>query len=321
LSGGNVLILSAGRRVSLLRAFQHAMLRLGLAGQVLTADMRPELSAACQCGDRAVRLPHVLSPEYPEALRQLCAREGVALAVPTIDTELAVLAQLREGFATTGVELVVSSSELVRRCRDKRLTAALFEEIGLPSPRILAPDALEFPLFAKPVSGSLSQGIRIFTSRDELESARLDLPAYLLMELIPAAEWEEVTVDAYYDRRGALCCLVPRRRSEVRGGEISKGWTDKSLVAPLKPLLARIPGARGCLTVQVFAHRRSAKLLGIEVNPRFGGGFPLAERAGGRYPEWLLREYLLGQSLEYRQDWEDRLMMLRYDAEVWTRHE
>ena len=41
----------------------------------------------------------------------------------------------------------------------------------------------------------------------------------------------------------------------------------------------------------------------------------------GRYPEWLLREHVLGQSLEYRQDWEDRLMMLRYDAEVWTRFE
>lgn len=315
----NVLILSAGRRVSLVRAFQEAMRRLELPGRVLTADLKPELSAACQIAERR-ELPHVLSEQYPEALANLCQQDNIALAIPTIDTELAVLARLRETFAERGTTLVVSSSELVRRCRDKRLTAGLFEGLGLPTPRIYRGGDLKFPLFAKPVSGSMSQGVRIFTSQRELDHAELDLEANILMELVSAQDWQECTLDIYYDRHGVLKGLVPRRRVEVRSGEISKGWTDKSLLPTLKPIFDKVPGARGCLTAQVFAHRHSEALLGIEINPRFGGGYPLSERAGARYPEWLLREYLLGQPLEYRDDWEDRLMMLRYDAEVWTRY-
>lgn len=319
IKSGNVLVLSAGRRVSLVRAFQEAMRRLELPGRVLTADLRPELSAACQVAERRP-LPHVLSNTYPEALAQLCRDEEVVLAVPTIDTELAILAGLREEFAAQGTHLVVSSPELIRRCRDKRLTIGLFEGLGLATPRIYRGGALEFPLFAKPVSGSMSQGIRVFTSARELEHSEIDLGAHLLMEVVSAQEWDEVTVDIYYDRHGALKGLVPRRRTEVRGGEVSKGWTDKRLLPGLKAIFEKLLGARGCLTAQVFAHHHSEALLGIEINPRFGGGFPLSERAGARYPEWLLREYLLGQTLEYRDDWEDRLMMLRYDAELWSRY-
>jgi carbamoyl-phosphate synthase large subunit len=315
-----VLILSAGRRVSLVRAFQEAMRRLALPGRILTADLRPELSAACQIAERR-QLPHVLSDEYPQALARLCREEGIALAVPTIDTELAVLSSLREEFAAQGTHLMVSSADLVRRCRDKRLTVGLFEGLGLPTPRLYRGGDLQFPLFAKPISGSMSQGIRVFTSARELEHSELDLQAHLLMEVVSAQDWEECTLDIYYDRNGTLRCLVPRRRTEVRCGEISKGWTDKSLLPLLKPAFEKVLGARGCLTAQVFAHRHSESVLGIEINPRFGGGFPLSERAGARYPEWLLREYLLGQTLEYRDDWEDRLMMLRYDAEVWTRYQ
>lgn len=315
----NVLILSAGRRVSLVRAFQEAMRRLELPGRVLTADVRPELSAACQVAERRA-LPHVLDEGYAAALARLCEEESIALAVPTIDTELTLLASLREEFAQRGTQLVVSSGDLVRRCRDKRLTTGVFEGIGLPTPRLYRGGDLHFPLFSKPISGSLSQGIRVFTSAHELEHSGLDLEAHLLMEVVSAQEWDEVTVDLYYDRSGGLKGVVPRRRTEVRGGEISKGWTDKSLVPGLRTIFDKLLGARGCVTAQVFARHHSPELLGIEINPRFGGGFPLSERAGARYPEWLLREYLLGQSLEYREDWEDRLMMLRYDAEVWTHH-
>lgn len=315
----NVLILSAGRRVSLVRAFQEALRRLELPGRVLTADMRPELSAACQVAERR-QLPHVLSQEYPEALAALCDQDRVSLVVPTIDTELAVLAGLREDYATRGIAMVVSSPDLVRRCRDKRLTGGVFEAIGLHTPRVYRAGDLHFPLFCKPISGSMSQGIRVFTSAHELENAEIDMEAHLLMEVISAQDWEEITVDIYYDRTGALKGLVPRRRTEVRGGEISKGWTDKSLLPLLKPIFDKLLGARGCVTAQVFAHHHSEALLGIEINPRFGGGFPLSERAGARYPEWMLREYLAEQKLEYRDDWEDRLMMLRYDAEIWTQH-
>ena len=44
----NILLLSAGRRVELLKAFNESLQRLKIDGTVYTADMYPELSAACQ---------------------------------------------------------------------------------------------------------------------------------------------------------------------------------------------------------------------------------------------------------------------------------
>jgi len=45
-------------------------------------------------------------------------------------------------------------------------------------------------------------------------------------------------------------------------------------------------GARGPITIQAFLTGRGPVLTGI--NPRFGGGFPLALAAGGDYPAWIL---------------------------------
>ncbi|MDH3246402.1 MAG: hypothetical protein OEM26_17405, partial [Saprospiraceae bacterium] len=54
----------------------------------------------------------------------------------------------------------------------------------------------------------------------------------------------------------------------------------------------------------------------IEINPRFGGGFPLSYLAGANFPRWILKEYLLDGEIPYYDDWEDKLLMLRYDQEM-----
>ena len=78
-------------------------------------------------------------------------------------------------------------------------------------------------------------------------------------------------------------------------------------------------GARSCLTMQFFEHKTSGRVVGIEINPRFGGGFPLSYEAKANYPAMLIREYLLNESLDFFDNWIDGLVMLRYDAEVFVK--
>ena len=54
-------------------------------------------------------------------------------------------------------------------------------------------------------------------------------------------------------------------------------------------------------------------MLGIEINPRFGGGYPMSHAAGANYPCMLIKEYLLGESMSFQNDWCSDLVMLRYD--------
>lgn len=310
----NILILSAGRRVSLVRAFQTAA--QAYSARVYAADMNPHFSAACHISDGAFYLPHVNADDYDNSLLELCQAQDISIVIPTIDTELLRLAKLRDLFAAQGITIVVSDEKHISSCRDKRKTHQLFDEIGLSYPLTYPQSDICFPCFAKPVAGSLSQNIRILHDQAELDSWKVDPQQMLFMEVISAKDYREYTVDCYFGCDAELKMMVPRLRYEVRGGEVSKGITDKSMVPLLLPFFSRLPGAVGCQTIQVFRHKLRDQVLGIEINPRFGGGYPLSYLAGADFPGLLLRELLAKESLVYSEDWQDKLMMLRYDAEV-----
>ena len=89
-----------------------------------------------------------------------------------------------------------------------------------------------------------------------------------------------------------------------------KSWLKK---------MAVLEGVRGCITAQFFVSKTDNTTYGVEINPRFGGGFPLTYAAGGNYPGWLIQEYIGGQDIPFSDDWENNLIMLRYDAKVLVR--
>ncbi len=312
----NILILSAGRRVSLLEGFKAAA-RARVGVSVLAADANPDLSAACQVADRAFRLPRVSAPDYADALFNLCKVEGIGLVVPTIDTELGVLASLRERFKAAGVTLLVCDAALADTFADKRLTAGFFRRHGLETATIYARGAISYPVFVKPYDGSLSVGAMLVRSAAEMTPAILDNPRNIFCEYIDHATHTEFTCDLYYSASGAMRCAVPRQRIEVRGGEVSKGRTVKGAVEDIFfEKLAAIDGARGPLTVQLFRNTETGRLVFNEVNARFGGGYPLARHAGADFQAWLINEYLFGEDVAIHRDWKDGVLMLRYDAEV-----
>jgi len=302
--------------VELIKAFKQELQLRGLHSLMLATDLKPKMSAACQMADQAFTLPRVTAIDYMDELLALCLEHKVGLVVPTIDTELLGLAEQRDRFAAEGVELVISDEALVRVCRDKRLTAQLFNSVGIDVPKILDRQQLTFPCFAKPYDGSRSVGAAKLSQAADLSDGMRDDPKLMFMEFIDQT-FEEYTVDAYYDRMGVLKCVVPRHRLEVRDGEINKGVTRKHHVYEyLFEKLAKIKGARGCLTVQLFAHPQEKRYAALEINPRFGGGYPLSYAAGANYPGWLIDEYLLQKEIGYFDLWTPDLMMLRYDAHV-----
>ena len=314
----NILLLSAGRRVSLARAM--AIVAKENNAQLITADMHPEQSAACQDSSNFVVLPNVMSPDYPKALEEVCLRHKIKMVVPTIDTELAVLTNLREKMHEIGTEIIVSSPDFVSVCNDKRITANRFAALGLKSPEVFASDAPRYPAIAKPYDGSLSRDVHILRNKDDFVDRIRAIPNLMLAQYLDPAEYEEFTCDAYYDNGEKLRCVVPRLRLEVRGGEVSKARTvHNNIVELFQTKLSHLPGARGCLTFQFFRHRNTGDLYLIEINARFGGGFPLSLAAGADYPAWLYAEWVLGQSVATFSGWEVGLTMLRYDAEVLVR--
>lgn len=315
----NILITSAGKRVALTKYFKETLNRFYPEAKVLTTDMNPAMAPAGYASDGCFKVPRVTDASYPSLLLEICEKNDVGMIIATIDTELLLLADLKTWFQEKGINVMVSDRPFVEMCRDKRNTGAFFERHGVRVPKEIDKYHPMFPMFAKPYDGSLSANLHYIKTADDSTREILDDPKLLFMEYIDKSVYKEYTVDMYYGRDHHVKCIVPRERIEIRAGEINKGRTAKNeMLTFLKDKLEYIEGCVGCICVQLFFHPETHDMVGIEINPRFGGGYPLSYMCGGNFPEMLIREYFLNEDLAYFDTWKDGMLMLRYDDAVYV---
>lgn len=315
----NILITSAGQRVALVRGFQETLKRYFPDGKVYTTDMNPRMAPAAYVSDGCFDVPRCTSEDYIESLLTICLGNDIGMIVPTIDTELAILSANKDIFNKQGIFVSVSDYNFIMMCRDKRNTGDFFEKHGIRVPKAIDKFHPTFPMFAKPYDGSLSTNLHYIKNAEELTEEILNDPKLLFMEYIDKEVYKEYTVDMYYGKDNRVKCIVPRERIKIRAGEINKGLTEKEpLTQYLMDRLETIEGCVGCICIQLFLNQQTGDVVGIEINPRFGGGYPQTYAAGGNYAELLIKEYFLGEAVEYFDDWKDYLLMLRYDDAVYV---
>jgi carbamoyl-phosphate synthase large subunit len=313
----NILITSAGRRVSLVKSFQKELKKIFSEGKVFTTDMDPQLSGACQVADGYFKVENVCANDYIDHLIRICIENQIKLIIPTIDTELIPLSDHKRKFEEAGILCLVSDEKLIRSCRNKRLTHKLFEEYNVNFAKEFSHDKPQFPLFIKPIDGSSSKDLHFIKEESELSGSLIENANLMFLEYIDPKENTEYTLDMYFDKNSNLKCFVPRERIRVRDGEISIGKTVKNEILDyIHKRFSFFPGFIGCITLQLFHNSETNDVCGIEINPRFGGGYPLSYHAGANFPKWIIEEYLLNQSIEYYSEWESGLLMLRYDEEI-----
>ena len=313
----NILITSAGKRVSLTKKFIKELKQRFPEGKVYSTDMNPQMAPACVVSDGSFQVPRCTEDNYIDVLLEICYQNGISVVIPTIDTELLVLATHKDDFQKKGIHVLVSDSHFIGLCRDKRNTADFFHQHGLRVPEARDKFHPVFPLFAKPFDGSLSKDIHVIKCEKDMTDDILNNPKLIFMEYIDQREYKEYTVDMYYGRDNKVKSIVPRDRIEIRAGEINKGIARKNgLVSYLRKRLEYLPGVVGCICLQLFHRESDNDVVAIEINPRFGGGYPLSYCAGANYPEMIIKEYLQGENIEYSDDWRNKTIMLRYDDEV-----
>jgi carbamoyl-phosphate synthase large subunit len=317
----NILFTSSGRRVSLIRHFKKTLGRLGIQGHVVTADLKKNAPTAF-VGDFHETVPRVTAPDYLDSLREICGRHNIRLLIPLIDTELHILAAHKESFQNMGVTVLVSSVHTIELSGEKRKTYMFFKQIGVDTPEVFDPEKIlndtyaEYPFLVKPADGSSSVGVTKVKNARELEFFIDYVPNAIVQEYV---QGEEYTLDVLVDFNGKVRSIVPRLRIETRAGEVSKGMTVKNpaIISAGKKVAESLPGAVGCITIQCFLNP-DGKLKFFEINPRFGGGYPLSIEAGADFPRWII-EMMLGRKPRIEIDgWEDGIIMLRYDDAIFT---
>lgn len=317
----NVLILSAGRRVELVKLFKKAKEDLGIEGLVIGAD-KDKNAPALHFADKALVLPSVSSDDYIERLIEVSKSENIKLIIPTIDTELLKLAENKEKIEReTNAVLNISSLDVIKICRDKYKTQFFFETHGFGVPKLITEEKIEkkdyrFPLFIKPLNGSSSLNAFRINNEKELEFFRDYIPNPIIQECVVG---EEFTIDILCDFNSNPITIVPRKRLATISGEISKGLIvkDRGIIEDIKRLV-KVFKPLGHITVQCIKTAEEIKY--IEINPRFGGGAPMSIVAGANSPKNLYR-LLLGEKLDYNENYKDNLLSLRYNEAVFINAE
>lgn len=314
----NVLITCAGKRVSLVRSFKTELKLIFSDSKVYTTDSAPEKSAACRVSDGYFKVPPVTHNNYIDDLLQIAIENNIKLIIPTIDPELLVLSQNIDLFKKHHVEILISDYENIKTLINKRLTNDFFKKLEINYAKEFDKNNFTLPLYIKPIDGSRSIDNHIVKQESELTSYHFSNEKLLFFEYLEHQYFTEYTIDMYFDRNNKLKCLVPRERLEVRAGEVSKAITRRAwFLDNIATKFAHIPGLRGCISIQIFVNNETNVIYGIEINPRFSGGFPLSYLAGANFPKWIIQEYLLGKTkIPYYDNWEENLMMLRYDDEI-----
>lgn len=316
----NILISSIGRRVALANCFRQVLMEINLKGSVIGVDLT-DIAPAYHVTDRSYRVCRISDSEYIPQLLNICRKEEISLMFSVLDSDLLKLSQAKQQFTDIGTYVMISSPEVISICRDKFRTHGFFVSAGVPTPRLYRtadfPNEIEFPLYIKPSNGSASVNSFKISNWEEYVFFRSYVQDPMLLEFI---EGEEYTCDIYIDSVGDVRGIVPRRRLEVRAGEVSKARIEMNpaVIEPTRKVAKALAerGATGVLNIQCILSPEGHAYF-IEINPRFGGGCPLSIKAGYNFPKWIIQE-MLGQEINTQIDDGDGLTMLRYDEAVFV---
>lgn len=304
----NVLLTCAGRRNYLVQYFRSVLCG---SGRVLATDMTADAPAMREA-DEAFLAPAVSDPGYVDAVLAICRAQDVELVVSLNDLELPILADARERFLEIGAVPVVSSPAVIDICFDKWSTVRFLEANGLRSPRTflslhaareaLSQGKLSFPLVLKPRWGTASIGIEIVHDAETMGLAYELLTRRLPSTIIGKAGAEDQArqiliqecltgpehgLDVVNDLDGNHVTTWCRRKISMRAGETDKAVTvDSPALMEVGAIIGSRLGHRGNLDCDVFVTDAGPYVL--ELNPRFGGGYPFSHAAGANLPAALV---------------------------------
>jgi len=306
-----VLFTCSGQRVDIVSAFARA------GATTIAADADP-LAPALYHAHRHALVPRVSDPSYVPAVRELVETHAVALIVPLTDLDQALLADARDDL---GAALLLAPAEVVAAMADKWSAHLAFGERGLDSPPTwlpaALPDELPFPVLVKARAGFGSRHIYRAGDRVELDFFLRYTPVPSIVQRL--CRGEEFSIDVLCDFEGRCLQAIPRTMIQSKGGESIKGMTvrDLELVEVGRKVAESLP-IWGPANVQCFREPDGRYEI-TDVNPRFGGAFPLPLAAGGRYPELALA-LAAGERPEPRLgDFREGIVMTRFPSDLCLR--
>ena len=311
----NILFTCAGRRRYLLKYFKEV---IGNSGNIIATDMQltaPALTAA----DIKVQVPAVYAPDYVDVTLDICKKHNISILISLNDLELPILADNKQRFEEIGVKVIVSSPEVIDICFDKYRTYNYIKSLGLESPKTyinyseavqaIERGELQFPLILKPRWGSGSIGLEFVDDLEEMEviykllqkkikksilaTASVAEEYILIQQVIKGPEYG---LDITNDLNGVYRGVSVKQKMSMRSGETDKAITvDNPIIRNIGKTLGE--NLKHIANLDCDVLEKDGIYYVLELNPRFGGGYPFSHEAGVNTPKAIV-EWVKGNDVE-----------------------
>lgn len=304
----NLLLTSVGRRAYMVKYFKDV---LGDCGQVHVCNSS-DLSVAFQYADKSFVSPLIYDEKYIPCLIEYCKENKIEVLISLFDIDLPVLAKNREKFEEIGTNIIVSNEKIVEICNDKWKTYNFLLENGFNVPKTylsldetlnaLTTGEISYPIIVKPRFGCGSIAMSVAEDRESLDyycrrNERAVQRTYLKFEsdfvenkiiFQEMLKGQEFGADIINDLNADFQNAVIKQKIAMRAGEtdIAKIVENKVLFEEAKRL-GNLTGHIANMDCDMFMVDGKPYIL--EMNARFGGGYPFSHVAGVNLPEAIIR--------------------------------
>lgn len=304
----NILLTSVGRRAYMVKYFQEALHGEGEVHACNSDDM----SVAFQYADRRVVAPLIYDENYIPFLLDYCEKKQIRMVVSLFDLDLPALARNKDRFSAIGTTVIVSSPEFIKICNDKWNTYEFLIANGFRTPRTylkrddvkraLSEGEIHYPVIVKPRFGcgsiavSAAHDDREFESYDYLVRNKIQNSYLKYMSAVSEykliyqemLKGQEYGIDVINDLNGGFRNAIVKKKLAMRSGETDIAETvSNDKIYSVAEKLAAVSRHIGNLDCDFFACGQDIYIL--DLNARFGGGYPFSHIAGCNLPEALVK--------------------------------
>ncbi len=293
----NILFTNVGRRTYLIES-AIVLKQRGIINDIYVSDANINTAGFHISNE----VKHFITPRvsgnedvYIEIVLNNCKTHNIDILIPLMDFELLILAQNKQRFDEIGCKIIVSSDKVISNTLNKELNYKfnIKNNILTPQSFFKLSEFINIESFVrKEIIGSGSVGLSVHKNTEALIDFKEGIE--MLQELV---EGQEYGIDILNDLDGNFVHTCCKKKISMRAGE-----TDKAEVVNNDNLykfakeVSRKYRHIGNMDVDVIIDKED-KIWCIDMNPRFGGGYPFTYYAGFDYLLYII-EMAKGNTIE-----------------------
>ncbi len=323
----NILLTCVGRRNYLVDYFRSEVNPLG--GKVYVANCHPN-AAGFVTADKAFLVPSIFADNYIEVIINICHQFDISAIISLFDPELPILSKAIDQLSSEGITAIVSSPKVINICFDKLETNAFLLDCGINIPITihgidlllskLDSKEINYPILIKPRWGNASLFSLEVETKDELELHYTKLTERIKNSMLFKGEsapdhdqiifqekvsGQEYGLDVINDLNANYVNTIIKKKIAMRAGETDIAITLRSSeLAALGEAISNKLGHIANLDMDLIQTPKGPVV--IDLNPRFGGGYPFSHLAGVNLPaaiiSWLNNEPANPSDFDYEEN-------------------